>query len=144
MYFCCTQELEDIFEGIELDGMFVELNAEDKKTCAIARQRLLIAQYTRVLGFILQDPKSISNDCCHPESCNAEALRWLRENFDDDCYPLCIIIYWETLKLCSPCSNHAKQVMAEAKEELWQELPSFFNLSSWTALQVAQITSALS
>lgn len=116
----------------------VGLADTDKAVCIEASRRLLRAKRERLYGFLWS---SVSAGCQNPVLCRGQKLSMARRLSDEaDCELLDLNIDWSRSRLCVPCLASAKITFNLSRQQLWDDLPSFFDLRNWTSLQTLSIT----
>ena len=100
-----------------------------------ARQRLLHAKLIRIYGFLRDEDSPIC-----PKNCPLERLRWMTKEsgFSRGVQsPLVVEVDWVYYqsRVCNFCLLRAKEGFNSARQVLWKDLPSFFNLPAWDKLQ---------
>lgn len=135
---CSTQSTEALLEYItNLSPHDLTPALNDLRTCLDARQALLEATLACIYGF-LRDHDTVN--CPANKNCPAARLRWMVNNTDFARHgwaPLEIKVNWANHKydLCKFCLLQAQEGYNSARRELWNDLPSFFNLPAWDKLQ---------
>ncbi|KAJ6615349.1 hypothetical protein B0H10DRAFT_2191032 [Mycena sp. CBHHK59/15] len=130
---CCRSTLESIVSGMGQAKLKIE-NNEYRKRCILAIPRLMLAQ-RQALGYLKRE---YDDDCKHRAVCNTERLRWFALDLEDDeaFDPLDDnnLDSWDVFRVCSSCLETAKKTYANARQDLWNKLPSIFNLGTWDDL----------
>ncbi|KAJ7146490.1 hypothetical protein C8R44DRAFT_690952 [Mycena epipterygia] len=133
MYALCTSfDLEDIVSGISGRKIY---NKEYRKRCIVAVPQIMLAQ-RKVLGY-LHNVDGLDKNCKHRGVCNTERIRWLGLEMEDDGVldPLAEENEeWDSFEVCSPCLAAAKKAYNDARQNLWHDLPSIFDLGTWEEL----------
>lgn len=142
--FSCSwvTDINDILAGVtsSVDGSHVELCWEDKKACLRARPRLLAVQRTRIFGFLLGN---VTTDCQSSGSCDSGRLKWLRHREQKLAggaipqHPFVAKFKWDGFgkDVCHSCLTASQSSFDSARQALWDDLPSFFDLPSWDEIR---------
>jgi hypothetical protein len=127
LYCCSMRPIDEI-----LDGSRVEIGTANRRTCLIAKQKLEEAQRKRVFAFLGAYQVTA---CSNPSTCNTRRLEWsARMGLNPK--PLARTFDWINFSIyvCRNCLTFSRASFDEARQKLWEELPGFFNLPSWTQL----------
>ncbi|KAJ7678136.1 hypothetical protein DFH06DRAFT_1422696 [Mycena polygramma] len=126
--------LEEIFDGIPSPvGPSVTLSPEDQRICILGSKKMLQAQWGNSRFAAWMGSQTPLTGC----SQRLECLRKKETVFRDliangtSFAPFQLIAEY----LCDTCHNHQQEVLAEAREKLWEDLPTFFNLRPWAELK---------
>lgn len=140
LYCCCRcYTAPELLKGVKgKDGNHVALSSEDKETCIVANQRIIQAQ--AVTTFAWMNPSSTSGSlykyCRSQTSCTSARMELLCQTFLPLPRSIALDLWeveWEN-GMCDICVEAAKKSHCEGREEMWNDLPTFFNLSGWTEL----------
>ena len=137
MYCCCTTSIKDIFDGVPWGGSQLDMTWADKRTCIIGRQELLSAKQNTISAFL--KPGNVPMCQAH-DACNTGRLKTVFTNTDDEyCDPLWDRFDWDKFSqvVCPACLSASKSSYEQARKELWNNLPSIFNLRNWTELEAS-------
>jgi hypothetical protein len=137
MYCCCTTTIKDILDGVPWAGSQLDMDSADKRTCIIARTELLMAKQNAISLFL--KPGNIPV-CDTYDKCNTGRLKTVFTNTDDEyCDPLWDRFDWEKFArvVCSACLTASRKSYEKARQEMWGNLPSIFNLRSWAELEAS-------
>jgi len=135
MYCCaCTPDIKSLCDGItSIDGSHIELDWEDKRSCLLARQKLYDAQRIRLFGCLLDLPT-----CARCDSGKLEYLRRLEHKSIQSGFPYPFQQKFDLSfdqAVCKECYNRSFSSFSAARQELWDDLPSLFDLPSWAELR---------
>ncbi|KAJ7830087.1 hypothetical protein B0H14DRAFT_2451649 [Mycena olivaceomarginata] len=128
MYDVCTH-----YDLAHLVGAAIK-NAEYRRRCILGYSRLQLAQ-RRALSYL--KPVDGQEECDTDVDCNAERFRWMGFELDGDHFdPLTDdnLDSWKHLALCATCLEAAQKKYRDARQKLWDELPTVFELGSWDKL----------
>jgi hypothetical protein len=137
--YCCagTPDIENILDGMaSCDGSHIELNWGDKRSCLMARQRLIDAGRSQIFGFLRRsmDPAS----CRGRTVCDSGRLKWLLlvERRNSPTNPFGRKFDWDAFQddVCESCINASQLQYQAARRQLWEDLPGFFDLPKWSDL----------
>ncbi|KAF8178642.1 hypothetical protein K438DRAFT_1769440 [Mycena galopus ATCC 62051] len=126
---------ETLFEGISRpDGTSSSLAPVDQQRCILGREKLIRAQTQE--GYTLEWLRAWNADgCMDPAGCNKWRASMVRKYLDH-------LTTWAftpfmniRTTVCNPCSKHIEQSMVAGRKKIWQDLPSFFDLSPWSELK---------
>jgi hypothetical protein len=139
MYCVTTCSVEDIFDGVMLNGVRTTLSDADRRTSLVARQTLITAKRRSIAAFL-----RAGNDvtaCITPNACNTGRLQAFFTNKDgvEGCDPLWDRFDWDeyTSNVCSACLAASRASYKSARTALWADLPSIFNFPAWIKLKVS-------
>jgi hypothetical protein len=132
MYDIVAEGLDAIFNAkVGFEGTVMD--AGDFKRCVIATHKLMRFR-PRVLGFLLDN-----NNECEDEGCPEERFRRLQNSCRSSIHTSDVELLvggfgWSDYDLCGPCLTRAKRKYKTARQALWNDLPSIFNLPAWDVL----------
>ncbi|KAJ7146479.1 hypothetical protein C8R44DRAFT_656805 [Mycena epipterygia] len=137
MYGICTSfDLEDIVSGISLSSSSSNrlniVNREYRKRCILAVPKIMVAQ-RNAWGYLRDD---LDGYCERYRECDTERIRWLGKELDNNYDVLDTLPddYWDYFDVCSPCLAAAMKAYDDARQNLWNDLPSIFDLGTWEEL----------
>jgi hypothetical protein len=96
-------------------------------------QRLLEATLTRIFAFSRGRPMG----CLSWSDCGATKHEWLTKRLafsQQGWMPFAVKVDWNQLRVCHLCRSCAKNSYETARQEVWTDLPSYFNLPPWEVL----------
>ncbi|KAJ6545744.1 hypothetical protein B0H19DRAFT_955336 [Mycena capillaripes] len=128
---CCCLGLDFIMDG---KGRLRINSPEYRKKCILGYSKLQLAD-RRMLGYLAREEDD--GECDSTPDCDAERLRWISLDLDsDDVDPLAQEDgnSWESFGVCATCLEAAKETYQAAREKLWDDLPSLFELGTWEEL----------
>ena len=140
LYCCCRcYSALEILKGVKgRAGDCISLSQEDREACIVANQRIIQAQATTT--FLWMNPGtaagSLYKSCRSPASCSFARKDLLCEMFLPLPKSIALDLWegqWEK-GMCSACVEAAKASHNEGREKMWEDLPSFFNMTGWTEL----------
>jgi hypothetical protein len=139
LYCCSMQSIEDILDGMPLNwrGSRSEMDVADKRTCLIAKRKLEEALRGRVLSFLrvhhVTRCTNRGDSTCNTGRLNFASLMAIRDSDQD---PLKKSIDWDKYSnfVCNVCFTFSKESFETARRKLWEELPGFFDLPTWSEL----------
>ncbi|KAJ7240835.1 hypothetical protein B0H12DRAFT_1134223 [Mycena haematopus] len=126
---------ESLFEGVSReDGTSSSLAPVDQQRCILGREKLIRAQTQD--GYTLEWLREWNADgCTDPAGCNKWRASMVRKYLNH-------LTTWAftpfinvRATICGPCSKQIEQSMISGRKKLWQDLPSFFDLSPWNELK---------
>jgi hypothetical protein len=140
LYCCCRcYSAVEILNGVKgRDGHHISLSAEDREACIVANQRIIQAQATTSFSWMYPGTASSSlyTYCRNPTSCPSARKDLLCRTFLPLPKSIALDLWeaeWE-LGMCDICVDAAKKSHSEGREKMWDDLPTFFELSEWTEL----------
>ncbi|KAJ6561984.1 hypothetical protein B0H19DRAFT_1210037 [Mycena capillaripes] len=126
----------DIFDGIPRgDGTVAALSPVHQRACNLGRTALLRAQWepTSTFGWT-EDDEEI--DCTDPVVCRRKKYSFFRRHVvRGSLAPFCSVLYVDSLSLCAVCTQIVKAKMTAGRQRMWDLLPAFFDLPSWSELR---------
>jgi hypothetical protein len=135
---CSTQSTEALVDGFKyLSTQNPTLASTNLRTFVDARQMLLQAKLTRLYGFLRDEDSASCPD--KYRNCPLKRLEWMTRTSNSHHVesPLAIDIDWMRYgwDVCEFCLLRAKEGYNSARQKLWNDLPSFFDLPAWDQLQ---------
>ncbi|KAJ7689843.1 hypothetical protein B0H17DRAFT_983461 [Mycena rosella] len=134
----------EIFHGGLYKGVPVNLSREDQQRFLRGYHLQQSATMTEIMGFMF-DSFEIPG-CCTPAICMEErlnAFRYFRETLAlNPCIPLNTwdLDDWAVLeRMCPTCLAVLKQKHQEARQVLWDKLPSMYGLPKWEELESLKV-----
>ncbi|KAJ7100401.1 hypothetical protein C8R44DRAFT_641926 [Mycena epipterygia] len=140
-----------ICENAHLDSLLIgrnslELSPSDKVACVSAIRWLETTGARKVLDFLHNPYAPLNKDCRSPQSCAQRRVKtrlivecWRDYDPEEDVFfPLDLWAEndWHRVDaVCSPCLTAMKTAHEEAKNAVWNRLPSLFGLPDWTELE---------
>ena len=138
LFLCCASaDASTLYDGMIQDGTYHLLSDRNKRAVVLGRPRLSHAARTRTHSFLFR-PQARGGFECRRTAC-ADFCNIYTSVLDDKEDPFINPfrrIVWESLgkACCTPCIQDWMRVNREASLEVWQELPSFFDLPPWQEL----------
>jgi hypothetical protein len=121
------------------DGQHFELTWADKRLCIAARTRLMRAYQSRVLGYARALVLGNIVDCKRPGNCASKAAAELMRIVDTGEKAHWFLVagetVWKQVELCETCRAAFIKCYDKGCQEIWEALPSYFNLGSWDSLK---------
>ncbi|CAK5268366.1 unnamed protein product, partial [Mycena citricolor] len=141
MYLCADSvDINDILDGLEsIDGTHIELDWPDKRACIRGRQNLLLALRSEVFAF-LTGSLAVITGCTAQARCDASKLRWLQSleaSLGNGCPGIFSIKFpWPSFRkaVCETCYAASYAHSNQKREEIWNNLPGYFDLPPWAEL----------
>jgi hypothetical protein len=133
-YDCSTQTNEALVDVISGSAQMANI----VRTCLDARQALLKETLTGIYGFLYEGALF---GCRNHEKCAQARLSWMKEMTfaSHGGGPLVCAAEVDWTKYegwsCLFCFHRARKCYLDAREKLWNNLPSFFDLPAWDQLQ---------
>jgi hypothetical protein len=96
-------------------------------------QRLLEATFTRIFAFSRGRPMG----CTSWTDCGVTKHEWLNKRLafsKQGWMPFAVKVDWNQFRVCEKCRICAKSSYETARQEVWTDLPSYFNLPPWEDL----------
>jgi hypothetical protein len=138
--YCQTQ----IFDGVPRpDGTTASLSPSDQRTCILTRQKLIRAQFEQgnTFGFLGVREPILFTGCEEPAGCTSIQSSWFYllafdaatngvHALDSDVYNLTVF-----RAFCSNCARRASEATVNGRKNMWNSLPSFFDLPPWKDLK---------
>jgi hypothetical protein len=126
----------------------IDLDWPDKRLCIVARTKLRSEFRMRSLAFLQRASQIMPPHCELQGNCTTGASRLLAMldgvhattdlGFPLDEAPLMwIVTSAKRNLLCPSCMSDLDVSFRRVREELWDKLPSFFDLSDWQGLKIA-------
>lgn len=115
-----------------------DISWKDKAICLVGRERLGWAQMSMSYSFLLlfqRSPMCQSLLCAHARSPHAE---WHQLENNRSPHPLREYERWSELNICADCVLYCKQRHQLGRREVWNSLPTLFELPSWEELKKIQ------
>ncbi|KAF9522445.1 hypothetical protein CPB83DRAFT_899627 [Crepidotus variabilis] len=115
-----------------------DISWKDKAICLVGRERLGWAQMSMSYSFLLvfqRSPTCQSLLCAHARSPHAE---WHALENARSPHPLREFEGWDRLNICPDCVAYCKQRHLAGRQEVWNHLPTLFELQSWEELKKIQ------
>ncbi|KAJ6593481.1 hypothetical protein B0H19DRAFT_1090540 [Mycena capillaripes] len=135
LYYHNRSSVTHLLDGISRgDGTSSSLAPIDQRRCLVGCEKLIRAQTQE--GYTLGWLRSWDADgCIDPVGCTKWRASMLRKYFD-------MLTVWAFTPfnrigspLCEPCNKHLKASVVGGRKKVWEELPSFFELPSWSELK---------
>ncbi|KAJ6545093.1 hypothetical protein DFH09DRAFT_927880 [Mycena vulgaris] len=129
-----------IFDGIPRgDGSLATLSPSDQRLCSLGRAAILRAQWDigNTFGWILDDDAAVIG-CTDPSACRRKKTSFAHKHVVKGsilAFPSVDFLDSGPLKLCEVCLQDAKPKMIAGCQEMWQLLPTFFELPPWSELK---------
>ena len=127
----------DILDGVHGDdGQHVILSAENQKACLRGRECLIWAQHDKTFKWMDVTDPTLFPDCRSIEKCNRVRMALFYRTFRGKtvCYALAAWSSDDGDGLCSPCIESSQTMLGAGRAEIWNELPSVFDLPPWEEL----------
>ncbi|KAJ7125130.1 hypothetical protein C8R44DRAFT_782400 [Mycena epipterygia] len=124
----------ELFDGVPRgDGTSAFLAPIDQRRCVLGREKLIRTQSEP--GYTFAWLRSWTHgDCTDPKTC-AE----VRDSNMRKCWGSAglwaLSPYSEWKPFCVSCKQHMKEEMVAGRKKIWEELPGFFDLLSWSELK---------
>ncbi|KAJ7773928.1 hypothetical protein B0H16DRAFT_1362853 [Mycena metata] len=131
---CCHLGLDEIV-GVQPRQLRI-LDVDYKQRCMIGSSAFVEAR-RKSLSYLRRDEGQA--ECEDPAACDAERLRWLGIDLDDEnASPLHDgnATSWDAFGLCDTCLATAKAKWSSTRQALWDDLPNIFDLGTWKELLV--------
>ncbi|EKM52527.1 uncharacterized protein PHACADRAFT_126407 [Phanerochaete carnosa HHB-10118-sp] len=135
-----TANTRVLYDGLETNGEHYTLVDANRRAVFFGRLRLSHAARSRTQAFFFypRTPNPPALKCSAPERCN-EFCRIYSSVFDEKEDPWMNPFYrlnWKAIRstCCVNCASGWEVHHAEASHQVWQEMPSYFDLSPWTEL----------
>ncbi|KAJ6555049.1 hypothetical protein DFH09DRAFT_987905 [Mycena vulgaris] len=147
---CAKNTCAQFLNGLEVDGVHVELSARDKLLCLEQSLALRGPASTDISRFFWDPPRSLDG-CSYRKEQKCFLIRMeMRRDVEDrrfqGCLPLRLWMErdWERLSVCGGCMSAMKNVHQKALQRFWDGLPQRFGLPEWSELEAmkAQALSA--
>lgn len=138
LLFCCaTANARVLYDGLEANGERYTLVDANKRAVFFGRLRLSHAARSRTQAFFFY-PRTPNLKCTAPERCN-EFCRIYSSVFDEKEDPWMNPFYrlnWKAIRstCCSNCASTWETHHTEAAQQVWQDMPSYFDLPAWPEL----------
>ncbi|KAJ7319061.1 hypothetical protein DFH08DRAFT_713983 [Mycena albidolilacea] len=130
---CHSQEM--ILDGVlSSNGRLVKLSFQDQRICILGRQKMSEAQWSHGTFFDWITSDTHLPGCTGGLGCTA-TKRIIFYNVLQKAKALAPFTLISVTQLCPVCLSHHQEVMAEVREDIWEELPSFFGLPPWGELK---------
>jgi len=132
LYKCCLYDTRQISMGIGSGDSVVKLSPKNIQVCIAAWDKLCAVKRHTIFAFLT---RGIMSQCTTPYRCDATRLQFLG-TLPHDANILCPFFDWASFerRVCSSCFSASQASYHDAQEQAWNNLPSFFNLSSWERL----------
>lgn len=126
-----------ILNGIDVDGVHVELAQQDKLRCVEQSLAIHTTAFSEIMEF-LWNPTPIPG-CINQTVCarNRIAERRGMEEWRRSCFPLKMwpSKNWRLVAACTVCVSGMKSAHQQAVETFWDGLPQRFGLPGWDVLE---------
>ncbi|KAF5340730.1 hypothetical protein D9611_007355 [Ephemerocybe angulata] len=142
-YYLCIQEFEDLLTGTARDDESVaQVSYDVKRECILGRERLFRAQTDHLFGWV--DNVGCSDKCTQPARCRAAGSSLIKALYVPMPEPARTLERWiefkqfvpmQTMALCQVCSKDAERAHEEGRQQIWNNLPSYFGLPGWSSLK---------
>lgn len=138
LLFCCaTAPARVLYDGLDDNGERHTLSDPNKRAIFLGRLRLSHAARSRTQAFFFY-PRTPNPKCSAPERCN-EFCRIYSSVFDEKDDPWMNPFYrlnWKAIRstCCANCATSWESHHTEAAQQVWQEVPSYFDLMPWPEL----------
>ncbi|KAJ6551380.1 hypothetical protein B0H19DRAFT_1157418 [Mycena capillaripes] len=126
---------EDILDGIPSTiRPRVTLSFHDQRTCILASKKILRAQWehTRFEAWMSSDAPALgcTNRCSMKK-------KFIFQELLKSGLPLASFHHYATVEqqFCNACKLQHKEVIAEGRKKVWDDLPGFFGLPPWDELK---------
>jgi hypothetical protein len=137
LYCISSHPLEKTLDGVQWENKSLELNWVDKRTALIGRSKILLSQsqaavmLTKVAGLPVEG--CTGSNCSSTRSRYAEilsgwAMAGLLDYFEDN-------DEMYDLDFCLTCRRLFRDHCEAASRNLWEDLPSMFELPEWNELE---------
>ncbi|KAI0698268.1 hypothetical protein BC835DRAFT_679350 [Cytidiella melzeri] len=140
LLFCCaTASSRLLYDGIYVSGVHYDLRSENKRALFIGRPLLTHQARTNTQSFLFRHYSQEHSNCKTPSRC---------EEFCEFCASIYDIkgdpwmnplerLNWKAIlsACCQPCVLNWESKNKKGTEELWETLPSLFDLPEWTVLE---------
>jgi hypothetical protein len=141
LYLVAMRRMDYLLDGVDLlDGRHFDLAWDDKRRCLAARMRLMREYQSNVLGYARE--LMVGDDdagCERPEVCalkaTSELMRIVDANEDTHCFLVAGKTAWKHVDLCRTCRTAFIKRYDKGCQEIWDALPSYFDLGSWDDLK---------
>lgn len=138
MYALSRMTIEKILNGYSGNGTMHRLPPSLQTECLIAHDALMIAQNHETFRFL----RSLGVDGCGSDKSCRASRQLILEAFTghDRLDPLGYVTQegWSTITLCAACRVAGQTEYDTARQTVWDQLPSIFNLPSWEELKSAR------
>lgn len=137
-YLCCAEyDLDDIFDGKSAYGdALVTLSTENLRTCVLGREKLLDDRL-EFHTWIAEDSKH----CYDPLDCITKKRNALYTLAGTPCFAESLTrwndmnkVLLGDLDLCGVCYKDAEACYERGRQNIWDELPTYFGLPPWEIL----------
>ena len=143
LLFCCaTANIRILYDGLEANGERYTLVEPNKRAIFLGRPRLSHAGRSRTQAFFFypRAPNPPNAKCSKSERCS-EFCRIYSSVFDEKEDPWVNPFYrlsWKSIRstCCANCASIWEVHHDEAVHQVWQEMPSYFDLPPWSELRV--------
>jgi hypothetical protein len=143
LYVAAMHHLPVLLDGGVLnDGRRVELPWIDKRTCLLARVRLMREYRTVVLDSVRKISRGAAPPSCgNPVLCETAAhvaigrLDDAVDSGNGNWFIGSKKNFWKQANLCKPCRVACSDGYQKACQQVWDALPSYFELGTWEELK---------
>ncbi|KAJ7686531.1 hypothetical protein B0H17DRAFT_714011 [Mycena rosella] len=129
-----------IFNGIARTDGTITLSAADQTVCILAHAKMLVAQFQpgNTLGWCpILNPATIDEQgCTDPATCRRMKDRLFRAvAVPPKLWALASGFTVDKWKFCPGCTQSTKDQITTGQMNMWESLPSFFDLPPWADLK---------
>ncbi|KAJ7669470.1 hypothetical protein DFH06DRAFT_1181282 [Mycena polygramma] len=132
---CARHSIDEILNGVDVDGIRVDLNPTDKRACLEQCILLRGAASAEMLNF-LWEPQQIAN--CRGVQCQHTRFLWRKRVEKRRTVHLPLTLWrdsdWDDLDVCDICLAAMKANHQRVSDNFWDCLPQRFGLASWEEL----------
>ncbi|KAJ7643416.1 hypothetical protein DFH06DRAFT_1097138 [Mycena polygramma] len=136
-YRVCLHSVDKIMNGVDVDGVRIELNPKDKRACLEQSILLRGPASAEILNF-LWEPDIIPS-CSRAQECRLSriARRKVAEGWRGSHLPLTLWedSDWGALDVCFACLIAMKEAHKTALNNFWDGLPQRFGVDGWDVLK---------
>ncbi|KAJ7145835.1 hypothetical protein C8R44DRAFT_972818 [Mycena epipterygia] len=111
------------------------LSFVDQRVCILAIRKIMEAQWKQKHPWDWLSSDDCAEGCTDALTCARMKKNFLRSGLMHGKLLVLMKMGPESRRFCAACDLHYVKLMAEARQELWDKLPSFFNLPPWTELK---------
>ncbi|KAK7052254.1 BTB domain-containing protein [Favolaschia claudopus] len=128
-------DLAWILDGVTKDdGSKVTLSFQDQRACILGRQKLQQAQWEHEPFASWIRSSTPAAGCKRPEFCTRRlGVIYEAVVHNGMMLPPFLLVGYNIL--CTVCQPHHLRIMKDAREKMWQNLPTFFDLPPWADLK---------
>ena len=135
---CATADAHTLYDGIECDGFRYLLTEANKRALFLGRPRLSHAARSRTQAFFWNPSFRNTMGECHRVACNqfCEIYSRTMDAKDDPWINPFRQVFWKPVRTscCASCVSSWQIKHQQECREVWDELPSYFDLPSWSQL----------